>query len=108
NVQALLILNLLEQENCSFRDFISQFPVFSVKQREVAVSLPRSTVMRMLASVGGELSEGIRFHDRSGVVRIVPKPGANAFRICSEASNAETAEELCEFYSMKLKGLKPD
>ncbi|MBQ1965923.1 MAG: NTP transferase domain-containing protein [Clostridia bacterium] len=108
NVQALLILNLLEQENCSFRDFISQFPVFSVKQREVAVSLPRSTVMRMLASVGGELSEGIRFHDRSGVVRIVPKSGANAFRICSEASNAETAEELCEFYSMKLKGLKPD
>ncbi len=108
NVQALLILNLLEQENCSFRELVSRFPGFSIKQRDVSVSLPRSTVMRILAASGGDLSEGIRIHDRAGVVRIVPRSGANAFHICSEASNAETAEELCEFYSMKLKGLKPD
>lgn len=108
NVQALLILNLLEEEQCSFQQFVSQLPSFAVKQRDVSVNLPRSAVMRILASSGGELLEGIRFFDRSGVVRITPKSNANAFRVSSEASNAELAEELCEFYSMKLKGLKPD
>ncbi len=108
NVQALLILNLLQEEKCSFQQFVSRLPVFAVKQRDVSVTLPRSAVMRILASSGGELLEGIRFFDRSGVVRITPKPNTNAFRISSEASTVETAEELCEFYSMKLKGLKPD
>ncbi len=108
NVQALLILDLLQEEKCSFQQFVSRLPAFVVKQREVSVNVSRSAVMRMLASFGGELTEGIRFFDRSGVVRIIPKQNANAFRIFSEASNAETAEELCEFYSMKLKGLKPD
>ncbi len=108
NVQALLILNLLQEEKCSFQRFVSRLPSFSVKQRDVSVSLSRSAVMRILASSGGELREGIRFADRVGVVRIVPKQNSNAFRIFSEATNAESAEELCEFYSMKLKGLKPD
>ncbi len=108
NVQALLILNLLKEEDCTFQQFVSRFPAFAVKQRDVSVNLSRSTVMRLLVRSGGELSEGIRFFDRLGTVRIVPKENANSFRIFSEASNAETAEELCEFYSMKLKGLKPD
>ncbi len=108
NVQALLILNLLDREKCSFQQFVSRLPLFSVKQREVSVNIPRSTVMRLLAEAGGELREGIRFFDRSGIVRIVPKQNANGFRIFSEAGTAETAEELCEFYSLKLKGLKPD
>lgn len=108
NIQALLILNLLQEEKCSFEQFVSQLPAFTVKQRDVAVMAPRGAVMRMLASTGGELLEGIRFFDRSGVVRIIPKQNTNAFRILTEAANAELAEELCEFYSMKLKGLKPD
>ena len=108
NVQALLILNLLQEEKCTFQQFVSKLPTFAVKQKDVTVHFPRSAVMRILVSSGGELSEGVRFFDRSGVVRIVPKSNSNAFRIFSEASNAELAEELCEFYSMKLKGLKPD
>lgn len=108
NVQALLILNLLQEEKCSFQQFVSRLPAFAVKQRDVFVNFPRSALMRMLASAGGELEEGVRIFDRTGVVRIVPKQNTNAFRILSEASNAEAAEELCEFYSMKLKGLKPD
>ncbi len=108
NVLALLILNLLEREKCSFAEFVSRLPVFSVKQREISLNIPRSTAMRLLAAAGGEMREGIRFFDRAGVVRIVPKQNTNGFRIYSEAANAETAEELCEFYSLKLKGLKPD
>ncbi len=108
NVMALLILNLLEREKCTFEQFVSRLPAFSVKQRDVSLNIPRSTAMRLLASSGGEMGEGIRFFDRAGIVRIIPKQNANGFRIFSEAANAETAEELCEFYSLKLKGLKPD
>ncbi len=108
NVQALLILNLLESEKCSFGQFVARLPVFSVKRREVSLNIPRGTVMRRLVSSGGELSSGIRFSDARGIVRIFPLQNSNAFRICSESRDAESAEELCNFYSMKLKGLKPD
>jgi len=64
--------------------------------------------MRQLAAAGACLGNGIRFQDSSGTVRIVPRATGNSFRIFSEACDPETAEELCEFYSLKLKGLKPD
>ncbi len=108
NIQALLILDLLEREKCTFAQFIESFPSFASKQRDISVSLRKGAVMRAMASSGGELLEGIRIFDRSGVVRIVPKQNANAFRIYSESVSPEQAEELCEFYAMKLKGLKPD
>ncbi len=108
NVCALLILGLLDREGCSFAQFAERLPSFVVKQRDVPVAASRSSVMRFLASSGGELGTGIRFSDPVGSVRIVPKDRANAFRVISEACSAEQAEELCEFYSLKLKGLKPD
>lgn len=108
NVQALLILDLLSRENCGFGEFISRLPSFAVKQREVSVNVGCACIMRQLSASGGELLNGIRFQDRNGSVRILPRTRGNGFRICTEAANAETAEELCEFYTMKLKGLKPD
>ena len=107
NVQALLILDYLDREDQSFAEFASQIPSFSVKQRDISVVLSQSSVMRILATSGGALQNGICFFDRGGSVRILPKTSANAFRVISEAANAELAEELCEFYSMKLKGIKP-
>lgn len=108
NVVALLILNLLSVEKCTFSDFVRTLPPFAVKQRDVAVSAARSSIMRALSRSGGELSQGIRFRDASGSVRIIPKERSNAFRIVSEAAAPEIAEELCDYYSMKLKGLNPD
>ena len=108
NVQALLILGYLSEENCSFASFAERQPRFSVKQRDISVPGSPGSVMRTLVSLGGIPGEGVRFSDGRGTVRIVPKASSRGFRIISEASGAEQAEELCDFYSLKLKGLKPD
>ena len=98
----------IAEENCSFASFAERQPRFSVKQRDVSVPGTPGSVMRALVSLGGIPGEGVRFSDGRGTVRIVPKTSFQGFRIISEASGAEQAEELCDFYSLKLKGLKPD
>jgi len=108
NVQGLLILGLLDRENCSFEAFAEKLPHFAVKQRDVSVPFPCGSVMRTLIALGGTPGDGVRFSDHRGTVRIVPKATEASFRIVSEASDSEQAEELCDFYALKLKGLKPD
>ena len=108
NVCAILILRLLEEERCGFGDFVASLPPFCVKHRDVSVPMSRGAVLRRLSSVGGDLGDGMLFRDRGGSVRVIPKENPNIFRVFGEAANSETAEELCEFYTKKLKGLKPD
>lgn len=108
NACAILILRLLEEERFGFGDFVASLPSFCVKHRDVSSPLSRGAVLRRLSVVGGAFGEGILLHDGGGSVRVIPKESPNAFRVFGEAANSETAEELCEFYIKKLKGLKPD
>ncbi len=110
NVQALVLLHFLDVSRMSFREFSATLPCFFTKYRDVPVTARKGYVMRVLSSLPGRMDseEGVRIGTRNGSVWILPRASSNVFRVCSEAADFEQAEELCEFYTRKLKGLKPE
>ena len=79
-------------------------PVFTSRRREIEVTADKATIMRALSAVKGrELVEGVRIRESGGTVLIIPQKIKNAFSICAESEDSETAAELCDFYAKKLK-----
>ena len=102
--RALCLLNFMAEHGMTFAEIVKGMPVFTSRRREIEVTADKAAIMRTLSAVKGrELVEGVKIRENGGTVLIVPKKIKNAFSICAESEDAETAAELCDFYTKKLK-----
>ncbi len=102
--RALCLLNFMAKHGVTFAEIAKNMPIFTSRRREIEVSADKAEIMQTLSSVNGrELVEGIRIREKVGTVHIIPQKLRNAFTICAESEDAETAAELCDFYAKKLK-----
>jgi len=104
NIRAASILRYMTEKSCSFADIVAQLPPFSTKRREVGISSDKASVMRELSADGKtELVDGVKIFANKGTVLIVPKKSSGSFSVSAEATDAETAAEICDFYVKKLR-----
>ena len=102
--RALCLLNFMAKHGLTFGEIAKSMPVFTSRRREIEVTADKATIMRALSAVKGrELVEGVRIRESGGTVLIIPQKIKNAFSICAESEDSETAAELCDFYAKKLK-----
>ena len=102
--KALYLLMYMAQNKTTFLEIAKKLPVFTSRRREIEVTANKAAIMRTLSSGRGrELVEGVKIRENGGTVLIIPKKIKNAFSICAESADAETAAELCDFYAKKLK-----
>ena len=102
--RALYLLLYMAQNKETFSDIAKKIPIFTSRRREIEVTANKAAIMRTLSEgKGKELVEGVKIRENGGTVLIIPKKIKNAFSICAESADAETAAELCDFYSKKLK-----
>ncbi|MDP4152408.1 MAG: sugar phosphate nucleotidyltransferase [Bacillota bacterium] len=99
------IMESLSRNKISLKKFSERLPRFFIKKAEVWIPANRkSYVIRKLQSKlegSAELIEGIRFEQKNAEVLLVPKK-KGGFNLRIEASNTETAEELCNFYKREI------
>lgn len=101
---AATTLRYMSDNNCTFSDIVASLPKFASRKRDIHISGGRAAVMRELSSEKErELSDGIRIRNGVGSVLIVPHKNTESLRVFAEAADAETAEEICDFYVKKLK-----
>jgi len=102
--RALYLLLYMSQNDATFGEIAKKLPVFTSRRREIEVSANKATIMTSLSSgEGRELVEGVKIRENGGTVLIIPQKTKNAFSVCAESADAETAAELCDFYAKKLK-----
>lgn len=102
--RALCLLNFMAKHGLTFAEIVKGMPVFTSRRREIEVTADKAAIMRTLSAVKDrELIEGVKIREKVGTVHIVPQKRRNAFSICAESEDAETAAELCDFYAKKLK-----
>lgn len=83
-------------------------PAFAVRRREVPVAGSRGDVMQAFYEAEPEAKpsgEGLRLNVREGWVYIAPLTRRASLRVIAEGFDAETATELCDFYSEKARKL---
>lgn len=103
-VRSSYLLSYMAKNGCTFADIVGKLPVFSSRRREVEVNADKASIMTTLSHGGGkELVEGVKIREKRGTVLIIPKKTKNAFSICAESADAETAAELCDYYVKKVK-----
>lgn len=103
-LRAVYLLCFMEEHGLSFGEIASMMPVFTSRRREIDVSSDKASVMYKLSSgKNRELIEGVKITEKAGTVLIIPQKNKNSFTVCAESADAETAAELCDFYTKKLK-----
>lgn len=83
-------------------------PAFAVRRREVPLAGSRGDVMQALYEAEPEAKqagEGLRLSVEEGWVYIAPLTRRSSLRVIAEGFDAETAAELCDFYSEKARKL---
>jgi mannose-1-phosphate guanylyltransferase/phosphomannomutase len=108
NIQTAVLLRYMSQNNCTFGDIAGKLPKFVTRHRDIDAVRGKSEVMHELVSgisEGRELVEGVKFYDdkSKGNILIIPMKNSNSFRISAEAFDAETADEICDFYVKKIR-----
>lgn len=104
NIRAAVLLKYMSDSGMRFSDIAARIPVFSSRHREIDSPSDKAEMMRLLSEGSDrELVEGVRISDRRGSILIVPRKRTNSFRLFAEATDAETAAEICDFYVKKIK-----
>lgn len=81
-------------------------PRFVVLRREIPLKKSRGEIMQALAGETGEQTEeGLRILNQESAVWLVPMSRRASLRVAVEAASAETAAELCDFYTRKIAQL---
>lgn len=102
------ILDFMNLNNYRLSDLVDMIPKFHMYKKEVKCSWNvRGKVIReiMEESRNGDVEtvDGVKIYDDNGWVLVIPDADKPVFRIISESSSAEFAEELVNIYAEKVR-----
>lgn len=109
------ILEILAEESIALSDLVSEIPDYYMMQREI--DCPWEWKGRIIRSLiedeeldpsSMELDEGIKVNHRYGWALILPDNDNASCRIYSQGYTEEYANELADFYELKIKEVRDE
>lgn len=103
---SFIILSWLSENGVSLADAIEDIPEFYATSRYVSLDSPASDVLKSLCPQNAGIGEGIAIKENDDRVLIRPVKTGKGIQMFVESVRSETAQELCDRFEKRLKGLR--
>ncbi|MCL2088851.1 MAG: sugar phosphate nucleotidyltransferase [Oscillospiraceae bacterium] len=104
-IMIIKLLSFLKENEYTIDDALGLVPDFSTVAREIKVNRNPSSIMKGLSGDRQKIGEGLKLKTDGGEILIRPAKLGKSIMIISESYKAETAGEICDFFSNEIKTL---